>query len=158
MSQADADRSFYSERVTAREPYSVQIKVRLYELDPLGHLNHAVYHSYGEVARIELMEAAAGEHDRLRDENVAPVLLASQISYRRELRMGDVVDVTCDYKFGTGKSFEAVQTITKVDGTLSAEITCTLGLMDLGRRKLVENPRGRLEQAGYDLTLLSTAE
>ncbi|KAA9155576.1 acyl-CoA thioesterase [Amycolatopsis acidicola] len=132
--------------------------MRLYELDPLGHLNHAVYHSYGEVARIELMEAAAGEQNRLRDENVAPVLLASQISYRRELRQGDVVNVTCDFKFGTGKTFEAAQTIVKTDGTLSAEITCTLGIMDLERRKLVENPRGRLEQAGYDLAMLSTAE
>lgn len=136
----------------------MQIKARLYEMDPLGHLNHAVYHSYAEVARIEMMEQAAGDGRALRDENVATVLLASTISYRREIRMGETVDVTCDTKFGTGKTFGMEQLILKTDGTLSAELNLTLGLMDLERRKLVEDPRGRFERAGYDLKLLSTAE
>jgi acyl-CoA thioester hydrolase len=136
----------------------MQIKVRLYELDPLGHLNHAVYHSYGEVARIECMEGAARGGTSLRDEGVAPVLLASSINYRREIRMGETVEVTCDLKFGTGKTFQIEQHIYKADGTLSAELTCTLGIMDLERRKLVEDPRGRFERAGYDLKAMSTAE
>ena len=40
----------------------------------------------------------------------------------------------------------------------SPELTVTLGMMDLQRRKLVDDPRGRLERAGYDLKVLSTAE
>ena len=133
----------------------MQIKVRLYELDPLGHLNHAVYHSYAEVARIEAFEQAAGAGTALRDENIAPVLLASQISYRREILLGETVDVTAQVKFGSGKSFQMEQNIVKADGTLSAELTVTVGLMDLERRKLVDDPRGRLERAGYDIGLLT---
>ncbi|WP_329051633.1 acyl-CoA thioesterase [Amycolatopsis sp. NBC_01488] len=141
--------------MTEREPFRIRIKVRHYELDTLGHLNHAVYHSYGEVSRLELLEAAGvldGFH------GVASVLLETHVVFRRELRAGDEVDVTCDVKFGSGKTFSMDSNIYKTDGTLAAEITCTLGMMDLELRKLVADPRGRFEAAGADLKLLSTTE
>lgn len=138
-----------------RETFRVRIKVRHYELDTLGHLNHAVYHSYGEVARLELFERAGAPGAALRDERLAPVLLESTINFRRELRAGDEVDVSCTTKFGSGKTFLMDHEIHKADGTLSATITCTLGLMDLERRKLVADPRGRLEQAGVDTAVLA---
>ena len=141
--------------MSEREPFRIQIKVRLYELDPLGHLNHAVYHSYAEVARIEAFQAAAGGTDGLRAQNQSSVVLASQISYRREIVFGETVDVTARLKFGSGKTFQIEQTIYKPDGTLSAELVLTMGLMDLERRKLVDDPRGRFERAGYDLPLLT---
>ncbi|WP_216214477.1 acyl-CoA thioesterase [Amycolatopsis aidingensis] len=140
--------------MTEREPFRVQLKVRHYELDTLGHVNHAVYHSYAEVARLELIEKAGGLNGGLRDRGVAAVLLESHISFRKELRAGDVIDVTCETKFGSGKTFVMNSDIYKADGTLSAEISCTLGLMDLERRKLVADPRGVCEQAGMDLALL----
>lgn len=141
--------------MTDREPFRTRIKVRHYELDTLGHLNHAVYHSYGEVSRLELLEAA-GALEGL--PGLASVLLETHVVFRRELRAGDEVDVTCDVKFGSGKTFSMDSNIYKVDGTLAAEITCTLGLMDLKLRKLVADPRGRYEAAGADLKLMSTAE
>jgi acyl-CoA thioester hydrolase len=143
--------------VTDREVFRTRVKVRHYELDTLGHLNHAVYHSYGEISRLELMDSAGGI-EGMRAEKLAAVLLESHISFRRELRAGDVVDITCDAKFGSGKTFQMNSNIYKVDGTLSAEITCTLGLMDLDKRKLVEDPRGRFALAGVDPAVLSTAE
>ena len=141
--------------MTQREPFRVEIKVRHYELDTLGHLNHAVYHSYGEVARTEALEQSGGA--ALRGENLASVLLESHIVFRREIRAGETVFVTCEAKFGTGRTFRMINNILKADGTLSAEITCTLGLMDLGRRNLVEDPRGHFERAGVDLSVV-TAE
>ncbi|GLY71023.1 acyl-CoA thioesterase [Amycolatopsis taiwanensis] len=144
--------------MSEREPFRIQVKVRHYELDTLGHLNHAVYHSYGEVARIEAMEQASGGRDNLRTENLSGVLLESHIVYRQEIRGGDVVEVTAEFEFGDGKVFHATHQICKLDGTLAAEITCTLGLMDLERRKLVDDPRGRLERAGFDLKVLTTSD
>ncbi|MDX3195472.1 acyl-CoA thioesterase [Streptomyces sp. MN03-5084-2B] len=141
--------------MTDREPFRTRIKVRHYELDTLGHLNHAVYHSYGEVARLELLEAAGALKGL---PGVASVLLETHVVFRRELRAGDEVDVTCDVEFGSGKTFKMNSDIVKPDGTLAAEITCTLGLMDLEIRKLVADPRGRFEAAGADLKLLSTSE
>ncbi|SEB32497.1 acyl-CoA thioester hydrolase [Amycolatopsis tolypomycina] len=141
--------------MTDREPFRTRIKVRHYELDTLGHLNHAVYHSYGEVARLELLEAAGALHGMGK---VASVLLETNVVFRRELRAGDVVDVTCDVKFGSGKTFKMDSNIIKLDGTLAAEIACTLGLMDLEIRKLVADPRAAFEAAGADLKVLSTSE
>jgi acyl-CoA thioester hydrolase len=142
--------------VTDRELFRTRIKVRHYELDTLGHLNHAVYHSYAEVARLEVMELAGALTGGLSEANLASVLLESHIVFRRELRAGDVVEVTCEVKFGSGKTFHMDSNIYKLDGTLSAEITCTLGVMDLDKRKLVEDPRGRLELAGIDVEMLSS--
>ncbi|MGW5723223.1 acyl-CoA thioesterase [Amycolatopsis sp. NPDC003865] len=143
--------------MTDREPFRTRIKVRHYELDTLGHLNHAVYHSYGEVSRLELFEAAGGL-EGFKKANLASVLLETHVVFRRELRAGDEVDVTCEVKFGSGKTFKMDSNILKLDGTLAAEITCTLGLMDLERRKLVADPRARFEAAGADLKLMSAAE
>ncbi|GHG37471.1 MULTISPECIES: acyl-CoA thioesterase [Amycolatopsis] len=141
--------------MTDREPFRIRIKVRHYELDTLGHLNHAVYHSYGEVSRLELLEASGALKGL---QGVAAVLLETHVVFRRELRAGDEVEVTCEAKFGTGKTFKMDSNIIKLDGTLAAEITCTLGLMDLEARKLVADPRGRFEAAGADLKLMSTSD
>lgn len=144
----------YGEGVSQQEPFRVRIKVRQYELDSLGHVNHAVYHQYGEVARLELFEKAGGMEKELLASGISPVLLESHIVYRRELRAGDEIDVTCRATFGEGKVFWMQNEIFKLDGTLSAEIKCTLGLMDLTKRKLVPAPRERIVEAGLDLDLL----
>ncbi|WP_197320783.1 thioesterase family protein [Saccharomonospora sp. NB11] len=141
--------------MSEQEPFRVRVKVRHYELDSLGHVNHAVYHQYGEIARLELFEKAGGIEGELRALGMAPVLLESHIVYRRELRSGDEVDVSCRAEFGDGKVFWMTNDIVKVDGTLSAQIRCTLGLMDLTKRKLVAEPRQRFVDAGLDLDLLS---
>ncbi|WP_019819046.1 acyl-CoA thioesterase [Saccharomonospora saliphila] len=141
--------------MTEQEPFRVRVKVRHYELDSLGHVNHAVYHQYAEIARLELFEKAGGAHDRMRESGLAPVLLESHITYRRELRSGDEVDVTCRGKFGGGKVFWMDSEIRKVDGTLSAEVSCTLGVLDLDRRKLVADPRGQFERHGLDTVMFT---
>jgi acyl-CoA thioester hydrolase len=138
--------------------FRTRIAVRSYELDALGHLNHAVYHQYAEVARVEAFEAAGCGWESLVEVNCAPVLLETHAHFRRELRKGDVVDVGCAAKFGTGKTFRLEQHITKLDGTLAAEITCTLGLMDLQARKLLADPAAVLTAAGMDLRVLSDSE
>lgn len=137
--------------VSDLENFSTRIKVRHYELDTLGHLNHAVYHQYGEVARLEWFEAAGGGGNGLLAAKISPVLLESHIRFRRELRAGDVVDVSCDVSFGDRKTFRMDSEIRKLDGTLAAEIECTVGVMDLERRKLVDDPRERFRRAGLNV-------
>ena len=136
---------------------SIRISVRSFELDALGHVNQAVYHQYAELARQAAVEAAGGHFDDLVAGGIAPVLLESHVVYRRELRGRDVVDVSCDTKFGTGKTFRMEQSITKTDGTLAAEITCTVGMMDLAARRLVADPRAALEAIGVDTRKMSDA-
>ena len=129
---------------------TIEIAVRSYELDALGHVNQAVYHQYAELARIASVEASGLPIADFLTAGYAAVLLESHITFRRELRAGDTVTVSCETKFGAGKTFRAEQKITKLDGTLSAELSCTLGLMDLRERRLVADPRATLESLGAD--------
>lgn len=125
-------------------PFSVRIGVRSYELDALGHVNHAVYHSYDEHARLELLRAAGCSFEAFISGGLSPVLLESRIRFLRELRLGDEVEITCRMGFGEGKTFQMDSTIGVVDGECAAEVECTLGLMDLQARRLVSAPRERL--------------
>lgn len=135
--------------------FSIRLDVRSYELDALGHVNHAVYHQYAEVGRMKAFEVAGCPWNSLMARRTAPVLLSTTVNFRRELRTGDQVDVTCTAKFGDGKTFTLEQMITKADGTLSAEVYCVVGVMDLDARKLVSDPRGVLESFGFDVTRLN---
>lgn len=132
------------------QPFTVHIAIRGYELDALGHLNQAVYHSYAEHARTELLRAVGLPIDRVLTTGVAPVLLTGQMRYLRELRADDEVDVSATMRFGDGKTFHVDSVMTKSDGTVSAEFSGTFGLMDLTARKLLAQPRERLEKLSSD--------
>jgi acyl-CoA thioester hydrolase len=138
--------------------FRIPITVRSYELDTLGHVNHAMYHQYAEVARMAGFDAADCDWDRLLQERRAPVLLSTTAHFRREVRAKETVEVSCELRFGTGKSFQINSMITKADGTLAAEIYCVAGLMDLEARKLVEDPRQALEGFGLRPEVLAARE
>ncbi|MCX4904270.1 thioesterase family protein [Streptomyces sp. NBC_00878] len=123
------------------EPFSVPVTVRGYETDVQGHLNQAVYMNYAEHARWSLLQAAGITQAGLAAKGVGPVSLEMTIRYRRELRAGDEVEVTCVFLWGEGKTFRIEQTIRKSDGTVAAEITGVAGVLDLKERKLVADPR-----------------
>jgi acyl-CoA thioester hydrolase len=134
----------------------MRLEVRGYELDALGHVNHAVYHQYAEVARTKGFLVAGCDWDLLYTKRrTAPVLLSTTVNFRRELRDQEEFDVSCAAKFGDGKTFTLEQLITKADGTLSAEVYCVMGMMDLDARKLHADPRDVLESAGFDIAKMN---
>ncbi|MGH3762103.1 acyl-CoA thioesterase [Actinophytocola sp.] len=135
--------------------FRIPIVVRSYELDSLGHVNHAVYHQYAEVARMSGFAAAGCDWDGLLDRRIASVLLSTTVNFRRELRASEHIEVTCEVKFGTGKTFNVNSMILKADGTVAAEVYCIVGLMGLDARKLLVDPRGVLESNGFDAAVLS---
>ncbi|MFD3567990.1 acyl-CoA thioesterase [Streptomyces sp. NPDC058671] len=123
------------------EPFSVPVVVRGYETDTQGHLNQAVYLQYAEHARWSLLQESGIRQADLLEQGVGPVALEVTVRYRRELRAGDEVEVTCAFVWGEGKTFRIEQTIRKTDGTVAAEVTGVGGLLDLTARKLVPDPR-----------------
>ncbi|MDT0490008.1 acyl-CoA thioesterase [Streptomyces griseus] len=124
--------------------FSVDVTVRGYELDTQGHLNQAVYLQYAEHARWELLRAAGLPQEKLLADGIGPVALEVTVKFRRELRGGERVRVTCCFDYGTGKTFTLEQRVIKEDGTVAAEITGVGGVLDLTARRLVPDPRGRL--------------
>ena len=122
------------------DEFSVRIRVRGYELDTQGHLNWAEYLHYAEHARWEFLAAAGISQDALIATGFGPVVLDVSVRFRRELRGGDEVDVTCAFVFEGGKTFRILQDFRRPDGRVAASLVSTSGLLDLTERKLTEDP------------------
>ena len=128
------------------DPFTVRVQVRGYELDVNGHLNQAVYLQYAEHARWELIRAAGISQEKLLAAGMGPVVLETTIRYRRELRDGDQVDVSCAFGWGSGKTFSVSQEIRRTDGVLAAEVRAMGGLLSLDDRRLVADPAARFRE------------
>jgi acyl-CoA thioester hydrolase len=88
------------------EPFTVHVTVRAYETDAQGHLNSNVYLQYAEHARWELLRAAGIQQTDLLAKGVGPVNLETTIRFMRESLAGDELTVTCEFVWGSGKSFQ----------------------------------------------------
>ncbi|MGI5163703.1 acyl-CoA thioesterase [Spirillospora sp. CA-253888] len=134
--------------------FSVPVTVRGYELDTQGHLNQAVYLQYAEHARWECLKAAGIGVDDLLATGIGPVTLETTVKYRRELRGGDEVEVTCRFEFGEGRTFTIAQQVRKADGTVAAEVSSVCGLLHLAERRLIADPAGHLRPLAADPAVL----
>jgi acyl-CoA thioester hydrolase len=122
------------------DAFSVRVKVRGYELDTQGHLNWAEYLHYAEHARWECLAAAGVRQDALIATGFGPVVLDVAVRFKRELRGGDEVDVTCAFVFEGGKTFQILQDFKRPDGRVAAALISTSGLLDLAERRLTDDP------------------
>lgn len=133
--------------------HRVQLTVRSYEIDQLGHVNHAVYHQWGEHGRTALFAAAGCAFERMVPLGVSPVMLGSTVRFVRELRAGAEVEVVSEAVFGGGKTFRIDQVISS-GGAVSAEIGSTLGMFDLVSRRLRADAAGELRALATDPAVL----
>lgn len=69
--------------------FTCRIQVRSYELDALGHVNHAVYLNYLEHARFCALEAAGISPGHMAREGWGVHVVRIEVDYRAECRMGD---------------------------------------------------------------------
>lgn len=123
--------------------FSTTVAVRGYECDANGHVNHAVYHQYGEHARTEAIRALGIEIADLTAAGIGPIILETSVRFLAELRAGDEVDIVLDLRFGEGKTFRMDTELRRGD-VVVATITGTMGLLDHTTRRLVADPRSRL--------------
>jgi acyl-CoA thioester hydrolase len=127
--------------VTAPEPFRVRVEVRMSDLDVNGHVTTAAYLQFADHARWKLLQAAGVDLDALAGAGVGPVTLETTVRFRRELRAGGDVDVSCRFGWPGGRTGTVVQELRRADdGELAAEVHSVGGLLDLQRRKLVGEP------------------
>jgi acyl-CoA thioester hydrolase len=119
------------------EPFKMRIAVRSYELDTQGHVNGSVYIQWADHVRTELARHAGVVMPEMIASGVAPINLETTVRFKRELRGGDEVDITCEFVWGEGKTFQVQQALYRPDGTLVAEVVSVSGVMDLRERRLV---------------------
>lgn len=75
------------------DPSVTRTRVRPGDLDFYLHVNNGVYLQMMDIARSNLL-ADLGAFPLLRREGWYPVVAASTMTYRRSLRLGDVVEIT----------------------------------------------------------------
>ena len=99
--------------------------VRFRDLDPLGHVNNAVYLTYLEQARIAFLKPGGAE--------IASMILARcEIDFRSQLGLGETVEIeVTPTRVGT-KSFELAYEM-RAGGRLVAEAKTVLVAYDYER-------------------------
>ena len=74
-------------------PHRHKLKVRFYELDPYGHLNHSVFVQYFETSRIELLEKADVSLNVYADIGYHFVVTRIETSFIRPVKAGDILTI-----------------------------------------------------------------
>lgn len=73
--------------------HSTNLAVRFYELDPYGHVNHATYLNYFEVARVEMLDDLGYGLAVLAKRDVQLVVVEAHVRYKAPAVAGDVLTI-----------------------------------------------------------------
>jgi acyl-CoA thioester hydrolase len=111
-------------------------QVRFRDLDPMGHVNNAVFLTYIEQARAALL-AEVGAATGLEDMNM--IVARVEIDFRAPVRFGQEVEISVHAsRFGT-KSFDLDYEL-RVEGEVVAEAKSVQVAYDYARREPVPLP------------------
>ena len=104
------------------EPDRIEIEARSYELDPYGHVNHAVFVNWLEHGRLCYLRERGMTWDSLPDQfGVRIVIVRLALDYRAEVKLGDrLVVESAISRFGRS-SFTFAQRIRFADGRPAAD-------------------------------------
>ncbi len=75
------------------QPARLQLKVRHYEVDQYGHVNHAQYVHYLEVARIEALEALGLSLPEMRRQGYLILAVDLSVKYLAPARSGELLEI-----------------------------------------------------------------
>lgn len=75
------------------EPATLHLKVRYYEVDEYGHVNHANYVHYLEAGRVEALEGVGLSLSEMRRQGYLIVAAELSVKYHAPGRNGDVLEV-----------------------------------------------------------------
>jgi YbgC/YbaW family acyl-CoA thioester hydrolase len=75
------------------EPARLHVKVRHYEVDEYGHVNHAIYVHYLELGRVEALEAVGLSLAEMRRQGYLIVAAELSVTYHSPARSGDTLEI-----------------------------------------------------------------
>ncbi len=73
--------------------HTSRLEVRFHELDPYGHVNHALYLSYFETARIDALVSIGCGLERLEADGFHLIVVEAHIRYVKPSTYGNVLTV-----------------------------------------------------------------
>jgi acyl-CoA thioester hydrolase len=75
------------------EPMRWRLKVRHYEADAYGHVNHANYVHYLETARIEALESVGLSLQEMRRQGIVAVAVGVSVTYHAPANPGETLEI-----------------------------------------------------------------
>jgi acyl-CoA thioester hydrolase len=147
MTDADADAVDHGAAARSDDPFVADLDVRFRDLDPMGHVNNAVYVSYLEQARLEYFESVLG----LDATDPGNVVASLDVDYRRSLELDADLRVAV-WTERLGESSLEMRYEVRDDGRVAAEATTTQVVVDgEGRpRPIPDEWRERVRSAEGD--------
>ncbi len=111
--------------------------IRETHLDTFGHVNNATYLEILEEARWDLITHNGYGLDEVVRRRIGPTILEINLKFQRELRNRQRITIRTWMESYLGKIGRVMQQIVDADGDLCCEALFTIGLFDLGARKLI---------------------
>lgn len=108
------------------EPHHLRLKVRHYEVDVYGHVNHAHYVHYLETGRIEALEAIGLSIDEMKQRGYLIFAADLYVKYHSPARLGEELDIATHIREARGARSIWVQEIREATSQrllVTAEVT-----------------------------------
>ncbi len=115
---------------------SLVLQIKEEHLDFYEHVNNAEVMKILEEGRWHYLEQGGFTREFVKREGTGSVVLEAKIRYRRELKLGDNVEIETFLK-GTKKKLQILGQRILRQGELCIEAEILSGLFDLNRRKLI---------------------
>lgn len=113
--------------------HTTTVTVRFYELDPYDHVNHAVYFSYFETARIEALASVGYTLGRLKEEGFHLVVTDVRARFLRPAVYGEDIEIESRLIESKRVTSRWEQTA-RVEGEVVATLELTGAITDLEGR------------------------
>lgn len=109
--------------------YSIEVRVRYNECDPMGFVHHSNYLTYMEMGRTEMLRASGGRYREMEAAGQFVVVVRADVRYRSPARYDDVLVVTTQVTKVTAAKIVHQYTIRRDEATL-VEAEVTLAVID----------------------------
>mgnify|MGYP003487896995 FL=1 len=121
---------------------NLPIQIRWADLDPNFHVLHSKYYDFGAFCRMVYLTENGISTALLTENNIGPILLKEDCTFRRELKFEDKVssDLKISWYSKNGGRWGMQHQIFKNDDILSATINIEGAWMDTQLRKLTAPP------------------
>ena len=120
------------------------------QVDRVDHLNNAAYLQIFEAARWDVLTQVGVDSAARLDAGVSPVIVAIDLSFRHEVRVGEAVRIRTSFEALSPRRIVTRQEMLGSDGGVRAVGTLWSTFFDLRTRKAVTPPESVLRACGID--------
>lgn len=120
------------------------------QVDVVAHLNNAAYLSIFEAARWDVFSQVGVDTEAMLGGGQTPVIVAIDLSFRREVRLGETVVIHTTWEVIAPRRIRTVQEMRDEAGELRAVGTFWSTFFDLRSRKAIDPPASVLRACGID--------